>query len=350
MAITIRTIAEMANVSCTTVSRVLNNKSDVNSETRKKILALVANSGFQPNSFARSIHSKKSHCVGVIIPHKMSFILSENFYNQIILGLSDGLLERNYYLLFCNTEHIEDLVNIYRQRRADGFVFVRLGEDDLKLVDTLNSMNIPFVSTSNLSNAKNLIHVDIDNYAAGCQAVEYLISLGHKKIGMIVESNTLSCSKERYLAYINTMKKYDYFINEKNIRYADPNMLGGYAAMKEVLQNGEEVSAFFVDGDALAIGAMKAIRENNKKVPEDISIIGFDGIGSSEYSDPPLTTIQQPVYQKAVLAAKLLIDKLENKKNVVSVDLEAKIVIRASTKSIKNSHQKSNILREGLNE
>jgi DNA-binding LacI/PurR family transcriptional regulator len=226
MTLTIKTIAEMAQVSCTTVSRVLNNRADVKPETREKILAIVEKSGFQPNAFARGIQSKKSRCIGLIIPHKMAYILSDNFYTQIILGLSDGLLERNYFLLVCNTENIQDIINIYRQKRADGFVFIRLGEDDLPIVETLNAMNIPFISTAKLSSMQKMIHVDIDNYAAACQAMEYLISLGHREIGMIVESNTLSCSKERCSAYRDTMRKHGFAINEKIIAYAASNMQG----------------------------------------------------------------------------------------------------------------------------
>lgn len=333
MTLTIRTIAEMAQVSCTTVSRVLNNKADVKPETREKILALVEKSGFQPNAFARGIQSNKSRCVGLIIPHKMAYILSDNFYTQIILGLSDGLLERNYFLLVCNTENIQDIIKIYRQKRADGFVFIRLGEDDLPIVETLDTMSIPFISTAKLSGMQKMVHVDIDNYAASCQAMEYLISLGHRDIGMIVESNTLSCSKERFQAYRDTMRKHGFTVNEKIVAYGASNMRGGYAAMQSVLQGGEKMTAVFVDGDELAIGAMKAVRESGKKVPDDISIVGFDGIGASEYSDPPLTTVQQPVYEKGVMAARLLIDKLENDKEISSVDLVAKLIVRASAKA-----------------
>ena len=193
-------------------------------------------------------------------------------------------------------------------------------------------MSIPFVATTRLSSTDKIIHIDIDHYKAATQAMEYLILLGHQKIGMIVESNTLSCSKNRYMAYQDSLKKYGLCFNEKIVARSVPNMQGGYSAMQDILNSGEKVTAVFIDGDELAIGAMKAVRDSGKKVPDDISIIGFDGIPASQFSDPPLTTIQQPVYEKGVLAAQLLIGKLENKKGITSVDLEAKLIIRESAR------------------
>ncbi len=334
MSLTIKTIAKMANVSCTTVSRVLNNKADVKEETRKLILDLIEKHQFQPNAFARGIQSNKSHCIGLIVPRELDYILTNSFYAEIIRGILNALNSKEYYLLFCNTGKPDDIVNIFRQRRVDGFIMIRLGEYDANIITTLKSIEAPFVATTTMRGEDGMIHVDIDNYKSACMAVEYLVSLGHRHIGMIAAANSLVNSKQRLQAFEDTLAKHELPFEACFVTEDDTSMQGGYSAMKRILSAGRYPTAIFAGGDIMALGAMRAIREAGMKIPDDISVIGFDGIPESEYTEPPLTTIKQPILEKGELAAQTLLRLLEGKDDIQSVVMDAELVVRGSTARI----------------
>lgn len=335
MGLTIKTIAKMANVSCTTVSRVLNNKADVKEETRELILDLMEKYQYQPNVFARGIQSNKSNCIGLIIPRELDYILTNSFYAEIIRGILEELNIRGYYLLFCNTEKQEDIVSMYRQRRVDGFIMIRLGIYDKDIIAVLKSIEAPFVATTTVQGEDSMIHVDIDNYNSACMAVEHLVSLGHRQISMIAASNSLVNSKQRLQAFKDTLAEHQLTFEERFVTEDDTSMQGGYNAMKRILSYDDSPTAVFVGGDIMALGAMKAIREAGRKIPDDISIIGFDGIPESEYTEPPLTTIRQPIFEKGQRAALTLINLLEGKDDVQSVTMDVELVVRGSTAKIK---------------
>jgi LacI family transcriptional regulator len=332
MDITIKDIANKANVSLTTVSRVLNNKPDVKPETRKLILDIIAEYNFQPNAFARGISSKKSNCIGLIIPREVDYILNNSFYPEVIRGISTEFTKRGYFLMFLYTDDADYLINVYNQKRVDGYILIRIGINDRNIVEALNAAEAPFVSTTKILNEKGLVFVDIDHYKGASMAVEHLISLGHRKIGMIAAANSLTNSKERINAYHDVLMKHSISIEDNMVERADTSMAGGYESMKLMLENNAVPTAVFVAGDVMAIGAMKAIKEAGKRIPEDISVIGFDGIPETEFTDPPLTTIKQSAYMKGEKAASLLIRKIENRlKKIKSVSMEVELVERNST-------------------
>jgi LacI family transcriptional regulator len=335
MKLTIKTIADLANVSCTTVSRVLNNKPDVKPETRKYILELIESYNFQPSVFARGIHLKKSNCIGLIIPSEIDYILMNSFYAEVIRGIASELYERGYFLLFLYTNKREDFVNVYKQNRVDGFIIIRLGVYDRDIIATLNGIGAPFVSTAHISGETNMTVVDIDHYKAASKGVEYLISLGHKRIGMLAAANSLTNCKERFDAYKDVLRKYDIPFDDVLVEEADTSTQGGYNAMKRMLKNKIEPTAVFVAGDVMAKGAMKAIKEAGKSIPKDISVMGFDGVPESEFTEPSLTTIKQPSFSKGKTAASLLIDKLENKSAIESITMDVELIIRESTDNYK---------------
>ncbi|MHB8072681.1 LacI family DNA-binding transcriptional regulator [Desulfosporosinus fructosivorans] len=337
MGLTIKDIAKLANVSWTTVSRVLNNKPDVKSETRKLILDLIEQNNFQPNAFARGISSKKSNCVGLIIPSEVDYILNNSYYAQVIRGISTEFTKKGYFLMFLYTNDTDYLVSVFNQKRVDGFIMIRVGINDRNIVAELSTIEAPFVSTTKIIGEENLVFVDIDHYGAASMAVEHLVELGHRRIGMIAALNSLTNSKERIKAFHDTLNKHNIPIKEDMVEYADTSMKGGYIAMKKMLEKKVEITAVFAAGDVMAIGAMKAIKEEGKKIPEDISIIGFDDIQEAEFTDPPLTTIKQPSFLKGKKAASLLIRKLENKVHKIkSVQMNVELIIRNSTANYKS--------------
>jgi DNA-binding LacI/PurR family transcriptional regulator len=333
--ITIKDIARLANVSSATVSRVINNKADVKDSTRKNILEIIAAHDYQPNAFAQGISSKKSNCIGLVIPYDVNYIMMNSFYDEILRGVLTELNRRGYFLMFLYTRTYDYLINVYKQKRVDGFMIIRLGKFDGPVVTLMNEISAPLVSTSRIESEGELVWVDIDNYNAACLAVEHLISLGHRKIAIIAALDMLESGWQRFRGYQDTLRKHNIPYDERMVEAADASMEMGYAVMNKLFAKKVEPTAVFVAGDAMAIGALKALKENGKKVPDDISVLGFDGIPQAEFTDPPLTTVKQPAYEKGRQAAKLLVDMLENKETVKSMQLGVELIIRDSTSRVK---------------
>jgi LacI family transcriptional regulator len=176
--------------------------------------------------------------------------------------------------------------------------------------------------------------VDVDNYSGATLAVEHLVSLGHKKIGFIMNcNNILACSQDRFRGYRDVLARNGIGFDDSMTETGDLSIRGGYEAMISLLRKNSDITAVFIAADMMAIGAIKAIKDSGKRVPEDISVIGFDDIPESEYADPPLTTIRQPGAGKGEKAAHLLINLLEKKIMMKSVLLDIELQKRKSTSS-----------------
>lgn len=331
---TIKTIAEIAGVSCSTVSRVLNNRGDVNKETRKRILQIIEESGFVPNAMARGFQSMKSNCIGIIVPQSMVYVLTNSFYGGILLGILNELQSRGYFMLFCNTKNTLELVNLYRQKRVDGFLMIRLEAKDSNIVGALSAEGIPYASTTTINGVDNMPIVDIDNFGAASKAVQYLVDCGHRHISTIMASNNLHNTQLRYSGYCDVLKRNGLRFDPRLVAHCEATLQGGHDAMLEILDNNVPFTGVFVYGDILAIGAMRALRERGLRIPDDVSVIGFDGIPESGYTDPPLTTVRQPFFEKGQAAARLLLDQMEFGKQAAPVTLDTRLVLRDSCRSI----------------
>ncbi|MHB9094676.1 MAG: LacI family DNA-binding transcriptional regulator [Eubacteriales bacterium] len=328
MRITIDEIARLAGVSKTTVSRVLNNKPDVKPETRELILNFISKYGYQPNAFAQAISLQKSQTVGLIIPYNADYIFSNPFYSEVIRGVSTETTRRGYHLLLCYT-HEENYVGIYKQRRVEGFIIISPGSIHKEIIRKLSQIGAPFVTTSQISGEDGLNYVDIDNFYGAGLAIEHLISLGHQKIGFICGQEYLTSSKDRMSGYVSALKKYNLPFQDSLVKRGDGSIESGYQKMFELID--QDVTAVFVYCDIMAMGAVKAIKEKNLKIPYDISVVGFDDIPLAQIIEPPLTTIKQPAYEKGESAASMLIDLVEGKEAVGNKILPVDIVVRKST-------------------
>lgn len=330
---TIDEIAKLAGVSKTTVSRVINNKPDVNPETRETILGLIEKHDFQPNAFAKAISLQKSHNIGLIIPHEADYIFSNPFYVEVMRGVSTEVNKRGYYLLICYP-HDHNYVDIYKQKRVDGFILMSPGSFHKNIIESLNEVNAPFVATAKIPGEKNMVYVDVDNYYGSTLAMEHLISLGHKRIGFIGKP-TLTSSQDRLSGYKDSLEKYNISFEEKLVRISQKSSTkGGYDEMAELLKIENPPTAVFLTNDVMALGAINAAKEKGLNVPSDLSIIGFDNIPLAEFINPPLTTVNQPSFEKGTRATKLLIQHLEKKTKPKSISLDVELIIRKSTSKI----------------
>ena len=332
MRITIGELAKIAGVSKTTISRVINNKPDVDRGTREKILSLISEYGFQPNAFAKAISQKQSNLIGLLIPHKAEYVFSNPFYTEVMRGVSTAVDEKGYYLLVCYAHEV-NYMDIYRQKRVDGFVLLSPGSFHKHIIEALNVGNVPFVSTARILAEPEMTYVDVDNFKGASQLMEHLISLGHERIAFIGKP-TLQSSQDRLSAYQTVLEKAGIPYDPELALVTDTSSIeSGHEYTLRLLRSQRPPTAIFLANDVMAIGAINAAHESGLRVPEDISIVGFDDIPFSNYTNPPLTTVHQPAFEKGVRAAQLLIHLLETQEPQESVILPLEMVLRRSTAS-----------------
>ncbi len=335
MGVTISEIARVAGCSKTTVSRVINNKPDVKIETRERIYELIKKYDFQPNAFATAISKKKSQTIGLIIPYQTDYIFSNHFYTEVIRGISEQVNSSGYYLLMCYSQET-DYIDVYKQKRVDGFILLSPGSFHVDIIKMLEIDHAPFVTTSKVPNAGNLVYVDVDNYYGATLAVEHLIKFGHKKIAYITNGPEVLASRiDRLNGYRASLYKHSLEYDERLVKVGDTTIQSGYFAMHELLQEKVLFTAVFVGNDMMVPGVVKALKENKLSIPDEISVIGFDDIPISQVMDPPLTTIRQPAFDKGAKAASLLVEMIEGNNKLEPEILPIELIIRQSTGPVK---------------
>ncbi len=328
--VTIGEIARLAGVSKTTVSRVLNEKPDVDPRTRQRILDLIDEYSFQPNAFAKAISLQKSSHIGLIIPHNAQYVFSNPFYTEVMRGVSTEVDQSGYFLVLCYT-HETNYLDIYRQKRVDGFVLLSPGSYHSAIIDSLNREKVPFISTAKISSEEAMTYVDVDNYYGATLAMEHLVQLGHQRIAYIGKP-TLQSSQDRLRGYQHVMEKHALALRDDWMLITDTSSVeGGYQYTQKLLSNHDIPTAIFLANDVMAIGAIHAIQESGRSVPDDISVVGFDDIPLARYQNPALTTIRQPTFEKGILAARSLINTLETGLPPKSTTLDVELVVRQST-------------------
>jgi len=328
---TISEIAKIANVSKTTVSRVLNNKPDVNPETRKKIMSIIAEHDFQPNSFAKAISLNKSNNIGLIIPYSAEYIFSNPFYVEVLRGVSTEVDKSGYYLLLCYP-HDLNYMQIYKQKRADGFIIMSPGDLHRNILNELIEAEVPFVSTAKLQLPNRIMHhVDVDNKKGGILALNHLVELGHRKIAFVGKAK-LTSSLDRLSGYKTVLSENNIEINDDYIHVAESSSLeSGYEITRKLLNLDQRPTAAFYSSDIMAIGATKAAAEIGINIPDDFAIVGFNDIPMSSVLSPTLSTIHQPAFEKGVEATKMLILLLETGQAPMYKELDLELIIRESS-------------------
>ena len=296
MKLTIKEIADMAGVSVTTVSQILNNKGSRFSEkTRNKVLAVVAENHYKPDYFASNVINRHSKTIGMIVPDVTDF-----FFSKVIEGVETYLNSLGYMILLCNSKHDSEQAMQYVSelihRSVDGIIFATpnvLPENHI--LKDRREHPIPVILVDRGINPRDSGRLIVKEYEGAYQAVHHLIQQGHQHIGMLRESAGYYRLTERVTAYQHALQDNNLPFRPHYVCAGELNLHGGYAAAKEVLKN-EEITAIFCGNDEMAMGAYQAIEEAGKKIPDDISVVGFDGLEISEYLVPSLTTVYQPSF------------------------------------------------------
>ena len=334
---TIKDIAKKANVSTTTVSRVLNNYSDVSDETREKVNKIIEEYNYRPNSIARSLSTSKSNTIGIFFTDHFNSGLHHPFFREVIYGMEKALGNMGYDILYFTNRHWGEkfsYVEKCRDRNVDGVALMGVLKDDPNIQKLLKT-DIPSVFVDVDIKADCASYVISDNVKGAKKAVNYLYELGHRKIGMLMGIEESKTSRERLLGYKETLKNLGLKFKKEWIFNGEYSEKGGYEAAKKMLNLKNPPTAIFSQSDGMAIGAMRAIEDAGLKVPEDFSIIGFDDIEASRYVKPALTTVAQNKEKIGSSASELLIKMIEkDNKNIEPKILPVKLIKRDSCKQI----------------
>ena len=335
-AITIKDIAKKCGVGVSTVSRAINNHPDISEETRTMIMEVIKESNFVPNKSARNLKLLDTKTIAVLIKG-----IDNPFFQNMIKVFEEEIQDRKYSFILHRVDSNQDEVEVALELIKE---IVFLGGNFSHQEEKLKEISVPFV-LSTIAIASN---VDKNLYSSVCvddtseseKVVNFLCDQGHTKIAILAaEKSDQSISKLRIQGYRNALTKRNITINENLIRHTDDNeniqiIENGYKLMKELLASGEEFTAVYSISDSMAIGASKAILESGKRIPQDYSIVGFDGLDMTYYYNPSITTIRQPVEEMARETTKILFDLINKKTKNQHRVFEGELIVRESTSEL----------------
>ncbi|HBK67818.1 MAG TPA: LacI family transcriptional regulator [Firmicutes bacterium] len=316
MMITIKDIARICKVSTTTVSRVINNKTgNVSEETKERIIKVMEELNYQPNFLARSMVTRKTDTIAIIVPD-----ICNPFFADLARGVEDTCIANGYHLFLCNTDmdsqKEEEYIRLLRERFVDGMVVSTQNDEEYNEIFTkMIKDQYPFVFVERYSDKLSEVPgVFANNVQGAYEITKYLITLGHKDIAFLSGPLVTSNARFRLEGYKKGMVESDLPINNALIRHGDYKTTSGYEQTKYLLEEGPRFSALFASNDLMAFGAYQAVKEFGLKIPQDVSIVGFDNINMPGVLEPKITSMEIPAYKMGVKAAQILLGLIKGKK------------------------------------
>lgn len=332
MAVTIKDIAKKANVSHTTVSRALNDSRYIKSETKKHILDIAKEMNYVPNYNAKSLVTKKSNTIGLFFT-SISSGTSSSFFTEVIDAVVNEL-DENYNLAIRGLDTYVDFSSIVTEK-FDGIILMSQEVSDNDFITYVKSVGIPIVVLNRNIQDKDIINIFFSDREGVKSGVSYLIENNHHRIACISGISGFKSTEERQAGYIEALQVSGIQMQAGYIVSGAYTMKSGFEAMQQLLALPIRPTAVFCSNDEMAIGAIKAINENGLKVPDDISIIGFDSIPFTEYTIPSLTSIKREIKEISHLAAEKLL-ALMNSDGIEGelIMLETSLIKRESVKKL----------------
>lgn len=323
-------VAEKAGVSTATVSRALMNPEKVSAATRKKVEQAAIDVGYSPHAMARNVRRSESHTILVIVPD-----ICDPFFSEMIRGIEVTAAERDYLVLIGDCAHQnrqqKSFLNLVMTRQIDGMVLLGSQVPFETGIEDQRSLP-PMVMANEFAPELELPTVHIDNLTAAFEAVNHLLKLGHSHIACIAGPQDMPLCQYRLQGYIQALRRSGLVVNPQYIVRGDFTFDAGSRAMKQLMTLPHPPDALFCHSDIMALGAMAQAKIMGLRVPQDLSLIGFDDIELSRYSDPQLTTVAQPRFNIGREAMLLLLEQLQGKRvNNGSRLLDFELKIRGST-------------------
>ncbi len=327
--ITIKDIARMASVSQSTVSKALNNRPDVNEDTRNKILEIAKEHHFRPNIFGKSLKSQRTESIGVLICRENAPPSGNPFYSRVLEGIEAELALKNYSMTLdiVNGRKTADVPKVVREGRVDGLILI--GVFDSKFIDMLTGYGLQPIFIDPKIPLENHDQVLIDNEHGAFLATQYLASLGHKKIGFISGSLNRLSFLQRYEGYKQAMDFYKLKLDESWIETG--GVEEGYHQIRDIMSRENRPSAIFCANDINAIKGYRAIHELGLKIPDDVSLVGFDDIEFARHAHPALSSVRVYKEELGSLAVRSLFRRLNGELNgPVTTVVPVKLINRDS--------------------
>lgn len=341
--VNIKDIAKMCGVGVSTVSRALNNHPDVNPETKELIMRVIRENHYVPNNSARNLKRTDAAAIALLVKG-----VSNAFFAEMIEVIQNETKKKKYTIVLQRVEFDEDEVDValqlVKEKRLRGIIF--LGGHFIHSEEKLHELGVPFVlaTTGEITDAysKNTYSsVSVDDVSESCKMTDYLLSLGHRRI-VILGANPadVSVGRLRYNGYVKALKQYGLepdsgLVLPMNPEIEDYSMENGYSVMKSFLDAGKKCTAVFAISDTLAIGAARAIHDAGLRIPEDISLAGFDGVKAGVYYNPSITTIRQPVEEMSKAAINILFEVIDGVAGHRHDVFAGELIVRESTAAIK---------------
>ncbi len=336
MKVTIKEVAKLANVSPSTVSRVISDNSRISLDTKKKVNEAMKELGYHPNAIARSLVNKSTHTIGVVMPKSAHLSLANPFFPEALRGISARANKKGFFVMLSVEDNEMDkhsnIENIVRAGVVDGVImlYYRLGDETFNM---LKDNKFPFVVVGKPvnGNSNRVNYVDNDNIGAAYEATTHLINKNKNPIGLITGPMNLTVSLDRLEGYKRALSDRDISYNSDFVKESDFSQEGGFNAMVTLLKSGNCPKAILATDDLLALGAINAIKKAGLKIPRDISIISFNNIPAAEFLTPPLTSIDINPFELGYEATELLFQCLENRKSTYQARIvPTKLIERGS--------------------
>lgn len=330
---TIKDVARVSGVAPSTVSRVLAGSSRISPETHEKVRATMRELNYHPNANARSLVRNATHTIGLIIARPAEQAFTNPFFPEVMRGIGSVLSTEGYNLMLSMTtsaaEEHSACLHMLRQRRVDGVVLTSARNDD-RLIDDLLTEEHPFVLIGRAPGHRQVHWVDNDNVAVGEMAVEHLISKGHQRIGLIGGPQDLTVTTDRRQGYANALSRAGLPLRPEYETDGGFIREGGFRAMVDLLRLAEPPTAVFCTDDAMAVGALLALRTQGQT--NAVALVGVNDDPLAALIDPPLSTIRIPVFDLGAMAARILVDLLAHPvTGPRQVVLPSQLVVRESS-------------------
>lgn len=327
-----KVVAKEANVSVATVSRYINNVGYISPEVKRRIKKAIEELNYKPNLVARSLKLKNSKTIGLVFPD-----IKNPFFINLVRRAEEVAYNNGYNIILCITENKLDREKLYldvlKGKLIDGYIIIPASSEDSSFYKVLEGENVVFVDRS--TGLEDEILIKLDNVRGARLAIEHLLDLNHRKIGVINVPLNITTGYERFEGYKEVLAEHGIELQAEYIKNADFSIESSYEKTLEVLRLKNRPTAIVTMGGLATIGALKAVKESGYGIPGDVSLVSFD---DSEYSDllnPPITTIAQPADEFGIRAAEILVNLINGRKPRPKVMiLEPKLIIRESCRKL----------------
>ena len=325
----IKDIARLAHVSHPTVSRALQNSPLVNPKTAEKIRRIAEQAGYRPSAVARGLVTRRTRTIGLVVT-----TVADPFISEVFSGIEQEAHQRGYCVFLAESnadpQREKEMASAFAERRVDGIIVTssRVGALYLPL---LEEMMVPIVLLNDQHPGAFVHSVMIRNREGSRAAANHLIGLGHRRIAYIGDQSGYQSDEERCAGYREALEAAGIGFNAELVVSGDGKPEGGQRAMSQLLELANPPTAVFCYNDMTALGAMQAIRQRGLSIPEDISVVGFDDLFFASYTQPPLTTVRQPMRRMGQLAMESLFKMMSGIESEICIKVDAELIVREST-------------------